>query len=200
MSGRSIKRAIASPGFNLPLQSGQMGSSGSIRSPHRGSDFSPYMLDQKSVPLGVRATNLDLIGSSTQPRPEACRTSDQRKKKIVQGSRAPTRPKPGRPEALRFGVDVAARCGLAKCRATPQLSPITGTVFGEPTTERCQRSRPSRRSARVRVRSCPKTFVAVPAPSGGVSRPGRSRFHTGPASASPADGRQVGGTRGSARC
>ena len=31
---------------------------------------------------------------------------------------------------------------LAKSRATPQLSPITGTVFGEPTTERCQRSRP----------------------------------------------------------
>ena len=31
---------------------------------------------------------------------------------------------------------------LANSRATPQLSPITGTVFGEPTTERCQRSRP----------------------------------------------------------
>ena len=31
---------------------------------------------------------------------------------------------------------------LAKSHATPQLSSITGTVFGEPTTERCQRSRP----------------------------------------------------------
>jgi hypothetical protein len=30
MSGRSMKRAIASPGFNVPLQSGQMGSSGFI--------------------------------------------------------------------------------------------------------------------------------------------------------------------------
>ena len=36
---------------------------------------------------------------------------------------------------------------LAKQLATPQLSRITGTGFGSPTTERCQRSRPARRSA-----------------------------------------------------
>jgi hypothetical protein len=36
---------------------------------------------------------------------------------------------------------------LAKQLATPQFSRITGTVFGSPTTERRQRSRPARRSA-----------------------------------------------------
>ena len=47
---------------------------------------------------------------------------------------------------MRFRVDAGSR-GLAKSRTPPHLSPITGTVFGEPTTERCQRSRPARRSA-----------------------------------------------------
>jgi hypothetical protein len=35
---------------------------------------------------------------------------------------------------------------LVKQRPPTQLSPITGTVFGEPTTERCQRSRPKGRA------------------------------------------------------
>ena len=43
MSGRSIKRAIDSPSFSLPLQSGQMGRSGSIT-----------QADHQSVPLGLR--------------------------------------------------------------------------------------------------------------------------------------------------
>ena len=41
-----------------------------------------------------------------------------------------------------------------KSRATPQLSPITGTVFGEPTTERCQRSPP-----RQEERPCPSQIM-----------------------------------------
>ena len=39
---------------------------------------------------------------------------------------------------------VAPRRGIKarKVAPTPHLSPITGTVFGPPSTERCQRSRP----------------------------------------------------------
>ena len=66
----------------------------------------------------------------------------------------------------------------------PSLVPSPAPSLASRRLRDASAPRPARRSARVRVRSCPKTFVAVPAPGGGVPRPGCSGFHIGAASAS----------------
>ena len=76
---------------------------------------------------------------------------------------------------------------------------ITGTVFGSPTTERRQRSRPARRSAVPESDYARKHAVHVPAlwRRSAETWP-QALATTGAAGASAAHGRHVGGSRGSA--